>query len=84
MNPKSRGTPTGPTLERTGHGICDRAVDATFFEVGRLGVAICDHGDELKVTYAMPSDATPIEVRDAYEASQLECENRMTRRRGKR
>jgi hypothetical protein len=74
----------GPSFERGGHGICDRAVASSFFLVGRLGVAICDHGDEMKMTFAMPEGATPAEVEAAYQASEAERELMTMARRGRR
>ena len=84
MKPTSRRPDMGPSLERGGHGICDRAVASSFFLVGRFGVALCDHGDEMKVTFAMPGAATPAEVQAAYEASEAERELMTMARRGRR
>jgi hypothetical protein len=65
----------GPTLEEgVAHGICDEAVNASFVTSGRIGVAVCVHRTETKVTFAMPSDATATEAAAAYEVAREQSE----------
>lgn len=57
-----------PYLEEdVAHGFCDRAINTSFMLAGRIGVFVCVHRSETKVTYAMPEDATPTEAAAAYE-----------------
>jgi hypothetical protein len=62
-----------PYLEEgVAHGFCAEAINTSFQLVGRIGVFICVHRSETKVTMAMPEDATPTEAAAAYDVARVE------------
>lgn len=71
---RRRSVAAPPTMlaEMGAHGICERALDGSFFIESRIGVWICAHGYETKVSFGMPADVTPSETQRAHEAALME------------
>lgn len=69
-------------VENGAHGICRRAQASSFLMAGRIGIWICQHKVEAKVSFGIPPDAAPAEVELAYEIAKAQEETIQMAARG--